>query len=288
MPCSSRIARQMFVLPEVQCRHSRHCGENSVRTWSPGLQRRHALADRLDDAGALVPEDGRRVARRVDAAGGVHVGVADPAGRHAHEHLARLRPVEPDRLDDERLAEFLEDCCADLHAAGRYRSSPRPREPRARPYARRRAAPCDRDPRPARRAREAARAARDRPRHPGRTDHRPDRPERRRQVDADPRDRRSPGRGRRLGHGARRARRRPRPAPAGRVRDAVRVRLPGSHRRGERDLQRADPRSHERGRRARDRDGRPHGHDGSARREPLGRPAAPGLARLRAARAPRS
>ena len=35
-PCCSRIARQRFVLGLRQWMHSRHCGENSVTTWSPG------------------------------------------------------------------------------------------------------------------------------------------------------------------------------------------------------------------------------------------------------------
>ncbi len=35
-PCCSRIARQRFVRGSRQCSHSRHCGEKSVTTWSPG------------------------------------------------------------------------------------------------------------------------------------------------------------------------------------------------------------------------------------------------------------
>ena len=34
--CCSRIARQRFVRSLRQCTHSRHCGEKSVTTWSPG------------------------------------------------------------------------------------------------------------------------------------------------------------------------------------------------------------------------------------------------------------
>src|SRR5439155_26129424 len=44
-----------------------------------GDDRADALADRLDDAGALVPELGRRVAGRVGAGRRVEVGVADAA-----------------------------------------------------------------------------------------------------------------------------------------------------------------------------------------------------------------
>ena len=76
---------------------------------------RDAVADALDDARALVPEHARRVAGRVGAGGGVEVGVADAAGDEAHEHLAGLRLLEVELLDDERLAEFLEDGGADLH-----------------------------------------------------------------------------------------------------------------------------------------------------------------------------
>ena len=81
---------------------------------------RDAVADALDHARALVAEHARRVAGRVGAGGGVQVGVADAAGDEAHEHLAGLRLREVDLLDDQRLAEFLEDCGADLHGPGWY------------------------------------------------------------------------------------------------------------------------------------------------------------------------
>ncbi len=38
--CSSRMARQRFVRVLRQCSHSRHWGENSVTTWSPGATSR--------------------------------------------------------------------------------------------------------------------------------------------------------------------------------------------------------------------------------------------------------
>jgi hypothetical protein len=76
---------------------------------------RHAVTDLLDHAGALVPEHARRVAGRVGAGGGVQVGVADAAGDEADEHLAGLRLLQVDVLDDEWLAEFLENGGADLH-----------------------------------------------------------------------------------------------------------------------------------------------------------------------------
>ena len=69
---------------------------------------RHALADRLDDAGALVAEHGGRVAGRVGARRRVHVRVADAAGDEADEHLARLGLREVDLLHHQRLPELLQ------------------------------------------------------------------------------------------------------------------------------------------------------------------------------------
>ena len=100
-----------------QWMHSRHCGEKSVTTWSPTRKRRDAVADLLDDAGAFVPEHGRRVAGRVGAGGGVEIGVADAAGDEAHENLAGARLGEVDLADRERRTELLEDGGSDLHRA---------------------------------------------------------------------------------------------------------------------------------------------------------------------------
>ena len=80
-----------------------------------------ALADPLDDAGALVPEHAGRVSGRIGPGGRVQVGVADAAGGEPDERLACLRLVELDLLDDERLAELLEDGGPDLHGAERTR-----------------------------------------------------------------------------------------------------------------------------------------------------------------------
>ena len=96
-----------------QWMHSRHCGENSVTTWSPSANIGDALADRLDDARALVPEHGRRIAGGIDARGRVQVGVADAAGDEPHEHLARPRLGEVELLHDQRLGELLEQRRAD-------------------------------------------------------------------------------------------------------------------------------------------------------------------------------
>jgi hypothetical protein len=82
-----------------------------------GLDGRDAVADRLDDAGALVPQHRRRVARRVGSGSGEEVGVADAAGNETDEHLTRFRLGEIDLLDGEWLAKPLEHGRADLHGA---------------------------------------------------------------------------------------------------------------------------------------------------------------------------
>ena len=99
-----------------QWMHSPHSGAKSVTTWSPGRTSVTPSPTRLDDAGALVAEHAGRVAGRVGAGGGVEVGVADAAGDEADEHLAGLRLGEVELLDDEGLAELLEDGGTDLHA----------------------------------------------------------------------------------------------------------------------------------------------------------------------------
>ena len=81
----------------------------------PGRHERHVRADPLDDPGALVAEDARRVTGRVRPGRRVEIGVADAARGEPDEHLARLRLGEVELLDDERLAELLEHRCADLH-----------------------------------------------------------------------------------------------------------------------------------------------------------------------------
>ena len=82
-----------------------------------GPDERHALPHALDDAGALMAEDARRIAARIGARGRVEVGVADPAGGEPDEHLAGPGLREVDLLDDERLPELLEHGGADPHAA---------------------------------------------------------------------------------------------------------------------------------------------------------------------------
>jgi hypothetical protein len=79
------------------------------------LERGHAFADALDDAGALVTQHRRRVARRIGAGGRVEVGMADAARDEPDEHLARLRLGEIDLLHRQWCAELLEHRGADLH-----------------------------------------------------------------------------------------------------------------------------------------------------------------------------
>jgi hypothetical protein len=80
-----------------------------------GFDRRHVLADLLDDAGALVAEHGRCITRWIGSGGRVQVGVADAARDEPDERLARLRLRQVDLLDGERLPELLEDCGPDPH-----------------------------------------------------------------------------------------------------------------------------------------------------------------------------
>jgi len=71
-------------------------------------ERRHAHPDRLDDAGRLVTEHGRRDGRQraIDEA---EVGVAHAAVRHAHGHLARMWFLGDDVVvHDESLTNRLE------------------------------------------------------------------------------------------------------------------------------------------------------------------------------------
>jgi hypothetical protein len=76
-----------------------------------------ALPHRLDNPGTLVPEHGRRVPGGVCPRRREQVGVANPAGREADEHLASLRLGEVELLNLERLTEPLEHRGTDLHGA---------------------------------------------------------------------------------------------------------------------------------------------------------------------------
>jgi hypothetical protein len=76
-----------------------------------------AVADRLDDAGALVAEHRRRVPGGVDAGCRVHVGVADAACDEPHERLAGPGLGQVELLHDERPTELLEQGRSDLHGS---------------------------------------------------------------------------------------------------------------------------------------------------------------------------
>src|SRR5438045_754914 len=75
-----------------------------------------SLADTLDDAGAFMPQHGRRVSRRIRAGGRVEIRVADAAGHEADERFARARLLELELLHLERRTELLEDGGANPHA----------------------------------------------------------------------------------------------------------------------------------------------------------------------------
>jgi hypothetical protein len=79
------------------------------------LDERYALADPLDDAGALVAEDAGRIPRGVGPGCRVQVGVTDAAGDESDEHLTGPRIRQVDLLHDERLTELLEHRGTRLH-----------------------------------------------------------------------------------------------------------------------------------------------------------------------------
>ena len=89
-------------------------------------QERHVRPAPLDDARALVSEDGGGVSRRVNAGGGVHVGVAHTAGHQADQHLFRTGLGELHVADHQRAPELLEDGRPDLHRAARAASDSSP------------------------------------------------------------------------------------------------------------------------------------------------------------------
>ena len=72
-------------------------------------------ADRLDDAGAFMPEH-RRQRNRVPLVANDQVGVADPARDHADQHLVGLKLAQLETLDLERGSLGLGDRGVDLHS----------------------------------------------------------------------------------------------------------------------------------------------------------------------------
>ena len=81
-----------------------------------GRERGHALADLLDDAGALVAEQDRERQSPAARLDDVQVAVADPAGLDAHLHLARPGRIERDLLDGGPRLRVRVDDAATAHA----------------------------------------------------------------------------------------------------------------------------------------------------------------------------
>ena len=73
------------------------------------LYRAHLGADRLDDAGALVSQDGRERVR-IGAFHEVQVRMAQAGGLGADQDLARARLVDLDVFDLKRLTHFAQNC----------------------------------------------------------------------------------------------------------------------------------------------------------------------------------
>ena len=113
---AAAAASQRLRLPAVQARHSPQAGTKQNATGSPGADVRHAVADRLDDAGALVTEHDRMAPGAEMAVGEVQVGVADPGGGHAHQQLARARRLQLDLEHLQRRAVRVQDGGARPHA----------------------------------------------------------------------------------------------------------------------------------------------------------------------------
>jgi hypothetical protein len=65
--------------------------------------RRHALADRFDDATALMAQDSRKNAFRILSRQRVGIGMADTGRNNPHQYLAGLRRLDVDLNDLQRL-----------------------------------------------------------------------------------------------------------------------------------------------------------------------------------------
>ena len=81
-----------------------------------GLQRFDAGPDIDHDARALMAEDRGKQALRIGARERERVGVADAGGLDLDQHLARLRPLEIDRLDGQRRSRPMRHRRAHFHA----------------------------------------------------------------------------------------------------------------------------------------------------------------------------
>src|ERR1700722_7694718 len=86
------------------------------------LQRRHVFPYLDDDAGTLVPQNGREQAFRIGTGERVFIGVANPRRLDFDEHLALARAVDFDAFKTQSIAGLPSHSGAHLH-----RSSPEPR-----------------------------------------------------------------------------------------------------------------------------------------------------------------
>jgi hypothetical protein len=111
---SSSILMQLASLTTVWCEKVPAGRDEAEHDVVAGLQPRDALADLLDDAGALVAADDGQRERQV-AGHQVLVGVAHTRRRHLDEDLALLGRVELDLLDAPILADHPEDGGLRLH-----------------------------------------------------------------------------------------------------------------------------------------------------------------------------
>ena len=97
------VLKQYQGRPRRQARQSPHTARQLRIDEVAGRDVGDALTDRLDDARRLVAEQEREVV--VDAAlAVVQVGVADPAGLHLDDRLARARVGDDDVLERDRRA----------------------------------------------------------------------------------------------------------------------------------------------------------------------------------------
>jgi hypothetical protein len=79
------------------------------------LQRRHPVADVDHHARPLVPEDHREEPLGIGTRARELVGVADARRLQLDQHLASLRAVELDLLDDQRLPYLVRYRCVCPH-----------------------------------------------------------------------------------------------------------------------------------------------------------------------------
>ncbi len=97
------VLKQYHGRPRRHDRHEPHTARQLRITKSPGVDVGDAIADRLDDAGRLVPEQEREVVVDPTLAV-VEVGVAHPARLDGDDGLTRPGIGDHDRLDADRLA----------------------------------------------------------------------------------------------------------------------------------------------------------------------------------------